>query len=434
MKISPRDRELLTLAIPALGALIAEPLYVLADTAVVGHLGTVPLAGLAVASAALLLIYGLCFFLAYGTTAAIARLTGAGEEKRAAEHAVQSLWLAIFLGLALAAGGTLAATPLLQLLGARGDLLAHASIYFRLSMYGAPAMLVMLAGVGYLRGIKDTVRPLWVAIGTALLNLVLELVLIYRFDLGIGASAMATVVAQWVGAFCSLLWISRAIRPHHVSLTPDFAAMRRLLTVAGELLVRNMALTSTFVTATAVAARIGTIDVAAHQIAFQAWFVMAMSMDAMAIAAQAMIGNLLGAGRADEAHLVGRRTIVWSVGIGSALSVVLFLAQTPFAQVFSADPAVIALSGFLVVHVALMGPLSGVAFALDGILIGAGDQRHMAKAMASAAGIGIPAIILTRVAGLGIGWVWGGIWIFMLARTSLLYRRFLSGRWQVTGA
>jgi|TARA_B100000959_G_C14942935_1_gene608630 putative MATE family efflux protein len=433
MAILSRDKQLLKLAVPALGALLAEPLYVLADTAVVGHLGTSSLGGLGVSSSALLLIYGLCFFLAYGTTATIARLAGAKEERKAASQIVQSIWLAVMTGLFLGTIVFLFSTQLLKAMGANGDLLNQARIYLRVSMYGAPAMLIMLAGVGYLRGVKDTVRPLWVSVGTAVLNLVLELVLIYRFKMGIGASAAATVVAQWTGAGIYLFWIAKAIRPHQVSLVPRFALLKRLLQISVQLFMRNLSLAGTFLFATAVATRISDIDIAAHQVAFQMWFTLAMAMDAMAIAAQAMIGNLLGAGDSKEAQKVGERTIIWSVGIGVVGGGVLAATHLPLAQVFSNDPSVIALSGFLFLHVALMAPLSGVAFALDGILIGAGDHNYLAKAMTTSAIFTIPLMSLTRIWDLGIGWLWAVIWLFMGLRSVLLGARFLSGRWQVTG-
>ena len=196
MHLNRTDRELLRLAVPALGALIAEPLYVLADTAVVGHLGTSPLAGLAVASGVLLFAYGMCIFLAYGTTASVARLAGAGHPEWAAVQAVQGLWLAGTLGLVLAVLGVGFGDKLLRLLGAEGPVLDQASTYLKISLLGAPAMLMTLAGVGYLRGRRDTVRPLWVAVGTAVLNLVVEVVLIYGFDQGIGASAAAQNLNQ----------------------------------------------------------------------------------------------------------------------------------------------------------------------------------------------------------------------------------------------
>ena len=417
-----------------MGALVAEPLYLLADTAVVGHLGTLPLGGLAVASAALLLIYGLCFFLAYGTTATVARLTGAGEPLKASNQAIQSLWLAFFLGIAIAFFGYFTADPLLKLLGASGELLNQARIYLRVSMFGAPAMLIMLSGVGYLRGVKDTIRPLWVAIGTALLNLGLELILIYGFDKKIGASAASTVISQWVGALIYLVWIWQAVGIYKISLKPKFIILIKLLKSSSELLIRNLSLTTSFIVATAMAARIGNVDVAAHEVGFQAWFFLAMSMDAIAIAAQALIGNLLGSGNADEARKMGRRAILWSAGIGVLTGSLLAIFHTPFAEIFSEDTAVIELTSFLLLHVAAMAPLSGVAFALDGILIGAGDQRFLAKAMSLSAVISIPLMLLAVKLDLGIGWIWGSIWILMLLRSCTLYIRFRSNSWQKLGS
>ena len=434
IRLSGDGRELLALAVPALGALIAEPLYVLADTAVVGRLGTAPLAGLGVASGALLFGYGLCVFLAYGTTAAVARLTGAGESRRAADQAIQGLWLALILGVLLTVVGTLSADAIVSGLGASGDVAEQAAIYLRVSLLGAPAMLLMLAGVGYLRGLKDTVRPLQVAVGTAVLNLVVELVLIFGMDQGIGASAAATVVAQWVGAACYLIWIGRDVRRRHASLAPRVGSIGRLLTVSAQLLVRNLSLTGTFLIGTSVATRIGRVDVAAHQVAFQVWMVTALTMDAVAIAAQAMVGERLGAGDVARAVSIGRRVIAWSVAMGAALCVVLLAVRTPVAGIFSEDPAVVALAGFLLVHVAFMAPLGGVAFALDGVLIGAGDQRFMARAMAGSAVVAATAMVIGRQADLGIGWLWGAIWLFMGARSALLGLRFVGDRWQVTGA
>ena len=433
-RLSQDGRELLALAVPALGALLAEPLYVLADTAVVGRLGTDPLAGLGVASGALLFGYGLCVFLAYGTTAAVARLTGAGEVRRATDQAIQGLWLAAVLGVALAVVGTVTADAIVSGLGATGAVADQAAIYLRISLLGAPAMLLMLAGVGYLRGRKDTVRPLQVAVGTAVLNLGLELVLILGMDRGIGASAAATVVAQWTGAACYLGWIGRDVVRQRASLTPNLGSIGRMLAVSAQLLVRNLSLTGTFLVGTSVATRIGRVDVAAHQVAFQVWMATALTMDAVAIAAQSMVGERLGAGDAAGAVSIGKRVIAWSVGMGLALAVVLVAAREPVAAIFSDDPAVVTLAGFLLVHVALMAPLGGVAFALDGVLIGAGDQRFMARAMAGAAVVSVAAMVTGRLAGQGIGWLWGAIWLFIGARSILLGLRFTGDRWQVVGA
>lgn len=434
MQLGGTDRELLHLAVPAVGALVAEPLYLLADTAVVGHLGTSPLAGLAVASGVLLFAYGMCIFLAYGTTASVARLTGAGRPEAAAAQAVQGLWLAASLGVALAVLGAWFGQRLLGLLGAEGTVLDQAGTYLRISLLGAPAMLVMLAGVGYLRGRRDTVRPLWVAVGTAALNLILEVVLIYGFGLGIGASAAATVVAQWIGAGCYLVWIGSEVRCYEVSLGPDWSALRRLALVSTDLMVRNLSLGGTFLVGTSVAARIGTAPVAAHQVAFLVWMMLSLTMDGLAIAAQAMVGTALGAGDGDGARRIGRRTIVWSVGVGITLGLALLLARDSVSGLFSNDPAVVGLVGFLFLHVGLMAPLSGVAFALDGILIGAGDQRFMARAMTASALLATAAMAAGRLADLGIGWLWAAIWVFVAGRSVILGARFRGNHWVVLGA
>ena len=434
MQLAGTDRELLRLAVPAVGALVAEPLYLLADTAVVGHLGTSPLAGLAVASGVLLFAYGMCIFLAYGTTASVARLTGAGRPEAAAAQAVQGLWLAASLGVTLAVLGAWFGQRLLGLLGAEGPVLDQAGTYLRISLLGAPAMLVMLAGVGYLRGRRDTVRPLWVAVGTATLNLFLEVVLIYGFGLGIGASAAATVVAQWIGAGCYLVWIGSEVRCYGVSLGPDRSALGRLALVSTDLMVRNLSLGGTFLVGTSVAARIGAAPVAAHQVAFHLWMTLALTMDGLAIAAQAMVGTALGAGDGDGARRIGRRTIVWSVGVGITLGLALLFARDSVSGLFSNDPAVVGLAGFLLLHVGLMAPLSGVAFALDGILIGAGDQRFMARAMTASALVATAVMAAGRLADLGIGWLWAAIWVFVAGRSVILGARFRGNHWVVLGA
>jgi putative MATE family efflux protein len=292
----------------------------------------------------------------------------------------------------------------------------------------------MLAGVGYLRGRRDTVRPLWVAVGTAALNLILEVVLIYGFGLGIGASAAATVGAQWIGAGCYLAWIGSEVRCYEVSLGPDWSALRRLALVSTDLMVRNLSLGGTFLVGTSVAARIGAAPVAAHQVVFLVWMMLALIMDGLAIAAQAMVGTALGAGDGDGARRIGRRTIVWSVGVGITLGLALLLARDFVSGLFSNDPAVVGLVGFLFLHVGLMAPLAGVAFALDGVLIGAGDQRFMAWAMAASALLGTAAMVAGRLADLGIGWLWGAIWVFVAGRSVILGARFRGNHWVVLGA
>lgn len=428
------DAKILALAFPALGALVAEPLYILADTAVVGHLGTPQLGGLALASSLLLIAFAVFIFLAYGTTSAVSRLLGAGEERQAAHHAVQSLWLAFGVGVVISAVAYSLRVPLIEVMGGKGATATNAEIYLRLSLPGIPPMLMVLAGVGYLRGLQDTKRPLYVAAGTAVLNLVIEVVLIYGFDQGIGASALSTVLAQWVGAGVYCGWIARAVARHGVGLRPDWRIIGRLAGAGVDLLMRTAALRGGITVTVAVAARIGEADLAAHEIAFQIWSVLALSLDAVAIAAQAMIGHALGAGDPAEARRLGDRMIQWGWWGGVAMAAIVFVLVPVLPDVFSADPAVTALAGFLFLHVAAWQPVNGIVFALDGILIGAGDLRFLAVAMVTATAVLVPGAFAVLWFDLGIGWLWGALGAWMLARAVTLLWRYRGDAWVVTGA
>jgi MATE family, multidrug efflux pump len=431
---SPLDREIARLAVPAFGALIAEPLYVLTDTAVVGHLGTPQLAGLAVASTVLLTLYAVFIFLAYGTTAAVSRLLGAGDEREAAHQAVQSMWLALFIGLGVIVIGLALSGPLVGAMGAEGAVRANALVYLRISLAGVPAMLLVLAGAGYLRGLQDTRTPLLVAIGTAAANLVIEVALIYGLNQGIGASALATVLAQVGGAAVYVRRVGQAAGRHGADLAPHPASLAALARVGRDLLVRTAALRAALVVATAVAARLGSVDVAAHQIAFEIWNFLALGLDAIAIAGQAMVGRALGAGDGDGARGAGRRMIEWGVAVGVLVGVLVVALRTVLPHLFTDDGEVLALAGFLLVWVAALQPVNAVAFVLDGVLIGAGDMRFLAWAMIVAAAVFIPAALAVLALDAGIGWLWASLGLLMATRASTLLSRFASGRWIVLGA
>jgi putative MATE family efflux protein len=431
---SPYDREIARLAIPAFGALIAEPVYILSDTAVVGHLGTAQLGGLAVASSILLTLYAVFIFLAYGTTAAVSRLLGAGDEAEAAHQAVQSLWLAGVVGTVLLAVGLVVAEPLVALVGAEGAVRDNALVYLRISLFGVPAMLAVLAGTGYLRGLQDTRTPLAVATGTAVLNLALEVVLIYGFDQGIGASALSTVVAQTVAAAVYVGMIARAARRLGVERGPHPASLRTLVRMGRDLLIRTAALRAALVVATAVAARLGTVDLAAQQIAIEIWSALAFGLDAVAIAGQAMVGRALGAGDGAGARGAGRRMIEWGAVLGVVVGAGVLATRALLPHVFTGDPAVLDLAAFLLVWVALIQPLNGIAFVLDGILIGAGDMAFLARAMIGAAAVFIPPAVAVAALDLGIGWLWACIALLMATRAASLGVRFAGTRWVVLGA
>ena len=427
---SEYDRDIVRLAVPALGSLAAEPLYVLVDTAVVGHLGRAQLGGLAVAGTLLTTAFLLFNFLAYGTTATVARAVGARDRRRATGHAVQALWVAATLGLVLLAVGIGLASPAVSIMGARGAVRGYALTYLRISALGAPAVLAALAGMGFVRGLQDT-RTGFVVAGIAnVFNLALELVLIYGFGWGIAGSAWATVIAQYGAAAVFVGIIVRAARTEHVSLEPDRAGLRHLFDIGWPLVLRTATLLAALSGATAVAARFGTVPLAAHQIAFQVWSFLALTMDAIAIAAQAMIGHMLGAGRPEDARAASRRMLTWGVVVGVGLAVVLVASSWGLAPLFTNDSSVRALAVRLLWIVAAMQPLNAVVFVLDGVLIGAADVAYLAAAMGAAAVfVFLPAAAIVLRARAGVLWLWAAIVLLMLGRCAGVGARFAGKRW-----
>jgi putative MATE family efflux protein len=430
----PADREIVRLAVPALGALAAEPLYILTDTAVVGHLGTPQLGGLAVAGTILTTAFSLFNFLSYGTTAAVARAAGAGRAEVSARNAVQSLWLALVLGLALALAGLLGAPLLVGLMGPSAAVRPNALLYLRIASLGMVPVLLGLVGVGYLRGLQDTVTPLRIALVANVANLVLEIVAIYGLGLGLAASAWATVIAQVGAAVVFGRHIARHARAADVGWRPDPATLRALVVVGRDLFLRTGSLLAALAVATAVASRLGTAPLGAHQIAFQLWSFLALSLDAVAIAAQAMVGRLLGAGDAAGARSASRRMVEWGLLAGVALGGLVLALRPVLVPLFSDDPAVVHLARQALWIVALLQPLNAVVFVLDGVLIGAGDLRFLAGAMVVAFAVFLPAAVLAGTAGGTLVWLWGAVTLLMVARLAGVAWRFAGSDWVVTGA
>jgi putative MATE family efflux protein len=429
---SAHDREIWLLAVPALGALAAEPLYLLVDTAIVGHLGTPQLAALAIAATVLTTLVSLCIFLTYGTTAQVARLSGAGDEPRAAQLAAQSLWLACALGLVLALTCVALAEPLVALLGGRGETARLAARYLRISAAGLVPALVALAGQGYLRGIADLRTPLVIVVAAQLANVALELLLVYGLGWGLDGSAAGTVVAQ-AGMGAAFAWI--LLRRPATGRAPRLRLLAPLLRISGELFVRSAALLVAFATASAVIARIGESSLAAHQIAFGLFTLGALVLDAIAIAAQVLVGRALGAGDATGARAAALRTIGWSLVAGCALGAVLLALAGILPHAFSSDPAVIDRAHAIWTLLAIMQPAAAVVFALDGVLIGAGDTRYLAASMLLAGlAVYVPIALLALHLGWGITGVWAGLLAFVGARLVILGARLQRGRWAVTGA
>lgn len=436
-KASPRrhDREILALALPAFGALVAEPLFVMADSAIVGHLGTPQLAGLGVAAALLTTAVSVFVFLAYATTAAVARRVGAGDLRAAIRQGMDGIWLALLLGAAVVAVVLPTAPSLISLFGASDTVAPYAVTYLRVSALGIPAMLVVLAATGVIRGLQDTRTPLYVAIGGFALNGALNVALVYGAGLGIAGSAWGTVIAQCAMAAAYLWVVVRGARRHGASLRPDAAGIRACAQAGVPLLVRTLSLRAILMIATAVAARLGDADIAAHQIALSLWSLLAFALDAIAIAGQAIIGRYLGAGDTEGARAVCHRMVRWGVGSGVVLGLlVVVLARPVFVPLFTADPVVehALLPALLVV--ALAQPVCGVVFVLDGVLMGAGDGPYLARAMLLTLVVFAPAALLVPVLGGGLTALWGAMTLMMLVRMATLQLRARSGRWLVAGA
>jgi putative MATE family efflux protein len=425
---SPHDAEIARLAAPALGALAAGPLYVLVDTAIVGHLGTPQLAALALAGTLLTALIELADFLSYGTTAQVARLHGAGEDARAGGLAAQALWLAIGTGIACTLLVELLCSPVVSVLGG-GDQRVHdmTVTYVRIAALGIPFMLVALAGEGYLRGVADLRTPLVVLVACNAANVVLELLFVYGFGWGLAGSAWGTAIAQLA---MGLLFARRMLAAPADRRRPELARMRPLVRMGGHLALRTGALLGAFTLASALAARIGTPELGAHQVAFQLFLFIALVLDAIAIAGQIIVARALGGGRGAEAVEASRRMLLWALVAGCGFALILLAGTDLIPRAFSGDEAVLAAARDAWPLFALLQVPAAIVFALDGILIGAGDTRYLAWAMVAALALFVPLALVAH----DLRALWGALLALMLARLATVGLRFTGGRWIVLGA
>ena len=427
---SPYDREILRLAALALGALAAEPLYILTDTAIVGHLGRSQLAALAIAATILSALFTVFNFLQYGTTAQTARASGAGAVGTARQLGAQTLWLSLGIGVAVAALTAALAQPLVAAMGGDGETAAYAVTYLRIAALGLPFAFVALGAQGYLRGVSDLRRPLLILVGGNVLNVVLELLFVYGFDWGISGSAWGTTLAQ---AAMGLAFLVSVVPRDRVArrLRPELN--RRLLSLGRHIFVRTAALLGAFVLGTAVTARFGEASLGAHQIAFQIWIFLAFVLDAVAIAGQVIVGRALGAGRSDEAYDASVRMIALAVAAGAVFAGAMLALEPWIPRAFTSDAAVLSKTALIWPIFALMQPLNGAVFALDGILIGAGDGRYLMWSMVAAFCACATVMLLALVLDWGLAGVWAALVVLILVRLVTLGSRFRRRRWLVTG-
>ncbi len=433
-RVRDDDREMLRLAVPAFAALVSEPLFLLADTAVVGHLGTTPLAALAVAATVVQTVVGLCVFLAYGTTAIVGRRLGAGDLRGAIGDGLAGTWLALLIGAVLAV--LLAATSgvLPGLFPVPDDVADQAGTYLLLAAPGIPAMLVVLAATGVLRGLQDTRTPLVVLVAANIANVALNVGLVYGVGMGLAGSALGTTLAQLGAATAMVAVVVRGARRHRAPLRPHPAGVLRAARLGVALFVRTLTLRAVLVLATAVASTMPAASLAAQQIAVTVVSALAFGLDAIAIAAQAIVGRRLGAGEVDATRRTTRRMLGWGLATGGIAGVALLAVSPWLAWLFTSDPAVRAATVGALVVVALIQPLSGVVFVLDGVLIGAGDGRYLAWAGVATLVVYAPCALAVLQSGAGLGWLWAAYGAWIVARAVTLLLRERSDAWLVTGA
>jgi putative MATE family efflux protein len=442
-----QHREILRLAVPAFLTLIAEPLFLLADTAIIGHLGTAALAGLGVASAVLLTAAGVFVFLAYGTTAVVARQIGAGSRSGAIAAGIDGTWLAIALGVLTGALVAAFTEPLCRAFGASPGVLDQAVTYLRISAAGLPGMLVILATTGVLRGLQDTRTPLIASILGFSVNVALNVLFVYGLDMGIAGSAWGTVIAQTGMAIALVTVLIRYAAQVHLPLRAHPGRVLRAARHGIPLLVRTLALRAVLVTTTWVAAGLGDVPLASHQVAVTIWSFLAFALDAIAIAAQALTGKSLGAGDVAGVRSATNLMIRWGLGLGVVLGLIVLALRFVLPHLFTNDPAIQSALAAALLVVAVGQPLAAYVFVVDGVLIGADDGRWLAWASVVVFVLYLPLVLGVRAAGerllagsgtwsgaeLAVVWLWIAFSGFMTIRAVSLWLRVRTTTWMVTG-
>jgi putative MATE family efflux protein len=422
-RLTATDRRILALALPALGSLAVEPLYVLVDTAIVGRLGTGQLGGLAIAATVLSFVVAGCNFLAYGTTERVARRLGHGDTAAAADVGVQAVWIAVFVGVPAALVLGAGATTIARLFGASDDVLGFATSYLRISAVAIPFIVVTLAAQGVLRGAADYRTPLVILLTANVANAVLEVWMVFGLDLGVAGSAWSTVMCQ-IAAALAFVWVIRRRLVLAAHRRPVWSGMVPLLSAGRHLLLRVGSMLAVLGGSTAVAARIDEPTLAAHQIADSIFILIALVLDALAVPAQTLVAERLGRDDRAAAAELADRDVRLSIVAAVVIGAVLAISAPLLPHLFTTDDAVItrATSAIWILAVALLP--AAVAFAYDGVLIGAADYRFLGRAalgyLLAVAPIG--AVVLA-VPSMGIAGIWIGLTIWMVLRAAVNHAR-----------
>jgi putative MATE family efflux protein len=430
VRLDERDRRIVAIGVPALATVLIEPVYTLVDTAIVGHLGVTPLAGLALAASVLTASFWVFNFLSFGTTSRVAFLTGRRDGHSAAGVAAQGLYVAVVLGVLV---GTLLAgfAPVVAgVMGGHGGVESAAVTYLRISAIGTPFALIALVGNGFLRGVSDTRTPLRIVLVSNAANVVFEVALVYGAHFGVAGSAWGTVAAQGLAAGWFMLLLAQRIVAAGASLRPDRVELRRMATVGQHLFVRTGALLAALTLSTSVVSRLGAVPLAAHQVALQVWLFVTAALDGLAIPAQAIVGTELGAGDPANARAYAQRLLVLGTWVGAGLGALLAMITPVLANAFTSSvPVARAVVGPLLI-VAALQVLDAVVFVLDGVLMGAGDFAFLRVSTLAGLLVFTPvAIAVLEWPQLGLVTIWLGLVGWLLARCAVNTMRYRSERW-----
>lgn len=433
------NREIVRLAVPALGALVAEPLFLIVDAALVGHLGVVPLAGLGIAGAVLQTIVGLMVFLAYATTPAVARRFGSGDPQRAVSVGIDGMWLALGIGAIIALLGWFATPGMVAAFGPDAEVAAQARTYLGLSMGGLPAMLIVFAATGLLRGMQNTMTPLWIAGFGFAANALLNWFFIYGLGWGIAGSAAGTVVAQWAMVGAYVIVVGRLAARHQASISPQRSGILGSARAGGWLFLRTLSLRVSLLIPVGVATAMGPPELAGFQIVFTIFSTAAFALDALAIAAQALVGKGLGADDVSAVRLVLTRTVAWGVVFGVVVGITIGALSSVIGLAFTGSSEIAALIQPALIVLAVAQPVAAVVFVLDGVLIGAGDAKYLALTGIVNLVAFLPLVGIVAWTGVvdaaGLAWLSASWFIgYLLARLVTLGLRARGTRWMRIGA
>lgn len=404
------NRQILRLAVPALGSLAADPLVSLVDTAFVGRLGDSALASLGVNAAIFGVVFFLFTFLAYGTTPMVAGAEAGGDDLEARRVISAAGLVALGLGVVSVLVLQVGAGWFVDLIQTPVEARPDALVYLRIRALAAPAVLFILVGNGAFRGRQDTATPLRITIVFNLVNLILDPVLIFGLGWGLAGAALATTVAQWFGA----AWFLRLLRKDWVGSSEARPAIGRLARAGRDLTIRTTALLGALTVATAMAARAGVEVVAGHQVVSQLWFFTALVLDSLAVAAQALVGRLVGIGDRQQLEALTIRLVAWSFGVGLAIAAIFAgllpllpgwfgASEAASAEIRSALPLLVAVQ-----------PIGALVFIGDGLYIGASRFRFLTISTAVAGALTV--LYYFVVAPSSLASVWWGIAILLTVR------------------